>query len=156
MNQFFLRQAVAADAIAIAALTREAYEIYIPLIGREPLPMRVDYALALQSNSFWLLENHEEIVALLELQLFEDHLLIVNVAVKPNFQGLGLGKRLLLLAESEAQRFERLELKLYTNERFVKNISIYLGLGYVETHRQKMPESTTETVYLKKVLLTQG
>ncbi len=153
MNNFTLRQAVPADAIAITALTREAYETYIPLIGREPLPMRVDYALALKSNAFWLLESEQELAALLELQLLEQHLLIVNVAVKPAFQRLGLGKRLLLLAEQEALRLERFELQLYTNERFTKNLAIYQGLGYVETRRQKPPESDTETVYMKKVLL---
>ncbi len=153
MNPFLLRQAVPADAIAITALTRAAYEAYIPIIGREPLPMRVDYGLALRSNLFWLLEQNHVLVALLELQLFEDHLLIVNVAVKPDFQGLGLGKRLLLLAESEARRLGRLELRLYTNERFTKNLAIYQGLGYAQTHRQKMLESTTETVFMVKVLV---
>jgi ribosomal protein S18 acetylase RimI-like enzyme len=152
MSQFVLRQAVPTDAVAITALTREAYAAYIPLIGREPLPMRVDYAVALQSHVFWLLEQEQELVALLELQLEVDHLLIVNVAVKPAFQGLGLGKRLMLLADSEARRLERLELQLYTNERFTKNIAIYQGLGYMETHRQKPPESNTETVYMKKLL----
>jgi N-acetylglutamate synthase-like GNAT family acetyltransferase len=153
MYTFLLRQAVLTDAVAITELTRAAYAGYIPLIGREPLPMRVDYDLALQSNVFWLLEQEQELVALLELKLEADHLLIVNVAVKPLFQGFGLGKRLLLLAESEARRLERFELQLYTNERFTKNIAIYQGLGFQETHRQKPPESDTDTVYMKKLLV---
>ncbi len=153
MNEFVLRLANPDDVQTITAVTREAYENYIPLIGREPKPMRVDYAVALQSNIFWLLEQDQEVVALLELQLEVDYLLIVNVAVKPKFQGLGLGKRLMLHAELQARQLERLELRLYTNERFVKNIAIYQGLGYSETHRQKLPESKTEIVFMKKCCL---
>ena len=38
-----LRRAVMADAPAVAALTRDAYAKWVPLIGREPKPMTADY-----------------------------------------------------------------------------------------------------------------
>jgi hypothetical protein len=34
------------DAVAIQRLTREAYAKWVPIIGREPKPMTVDYAEA--------------------------------------------------------------------------------------------------------------
>ena len=40
-----LRRAVADDAAAVRVLTREAYAKWVPVIGREPLPMRADSIL---------------------------------------------------------------------------------------------------------------
>jgi hypothetical protein len=34
-----LRRAIAADAAAIRELTRQAYAKWVPIIGREPLPI---------------------------------------------------------------------------------------------------------------------
>ena len=45
-----MRQAVAADAAAVRALTREAYQKWVAVTSREPLPMRVDYVEALAKN----------------------------------------------------------------------------------------------------------
>ena len=47
-----MRQAVAADAAAVRALTREAYAKWVAVTGREPLPMRVDYVEALAKHRF--------------------------------------------------------------------------------------------------------
>ena len=53
-----MRQAVAADAAAVRALTREAYAKWVAITGREPLPMRVDYVEALAQHRFDLI--HED------------------------------------------------------------------------------------------------
>jgi len=50
-----LRTADEADVDAIRTLTREAYAKWVPVIGREPLPMRVDYAAAIKEHRFDLL-----------------------------------------------------------------------------------------------------
>jgi hypothetical protein len=47
-----LRIAEASDADAIRTLTREAYAKWVPVTGREPLPMRVDYAEAVKTHRF--------------------------------------------------------------------------------------------------------
>ena len=39
-----LRRATLVDAVAIRDLTRAAYAKWVPLIGCEPLPMRVGYS----------------------------------------------------------------------------------------------------------------
>ena len=50
-----IRRAVAGDAAAIAALTRAAYEKWIPVIGRAPKPMTADYDDAVRAHLIDLL-----------------------------------------------------------------------------------------------------
>lgn len=50
-----LRMADASDADAIRTLTREAYAKWVGGTGREPLPMRVDYAQTVKIHRFVLL-----------------------------------------------------------------------------------------------------
>jgi ribosomal protein S18 acetylase RimI-like enzyme len=125
-----LRRAEPADAPAIAALTREAYAKWVPVIGREPLPMRADYEAAVASHRFDLLYVGEILAALIETTPRDDSLLIVNVAVDPAFQGQGHGRRLLALAEDLAASAGLSAMRLYTNQRFEENLRLYGTLGY--------------------------
>jgi len=125
-----LRIATPADAEAIGALTREAYAKWVPLIGREPLPMTVDYAQAVEIHRFDLLYVGETLAALIETVPDGDWLLIENVAVHPVFQGRGHGVRLMKLAEDLAATAGLDGTRLYTNQRFTENISLYVSLGY--------------------------
>jgi ribosomal protein S18 acetylase RimI-like enzyme len=125
-----MRQAVAADAAAIRALTREAYAKWVPLIGREPKPMTADYVQALRNHRFDLLHLDGKLVALIETILEADHLLIENVAVSPACQGRGLGRRLIAHAEQLAASHGHAEIRLYTNQMFAENVELYRRLGY--------------------------
>jgi ribosomal protein S18 acetylase RimI-like enzyme len=118
------------DADAIRTLTHEAYAPWARLIGREPLPMTVDYAAALREHRFDLAYSAGELVGLIETHAAADHLLVVNVAVAPACQSTGLGRRLLAHAEALARDQGLTTLRLYTNARFERNISIYRRLGY--------------------------
>lgn len=42
-THFVLRLAEASDAAAVTAIVRDAYSRWVPVIGREPRPMRADY-----------------------------------------------------------------------------------------------------------------
>lgn len=125
-----LRIATAADAAAIGALTREAYAKWVPVAGREPLPMRVDYAEAVQARRFDLLEADGRLAALIETVREGDELLIVNVAVRPAFQKRGYGVRLMRLAEALAAEQGLKGTRLYTNRLFAENVRLYERLGY--------------------------
>src|SRR5439155_18477340 len=94
-NKEELRQAVATDALAIQELTREAYAKWVPVIGREPMPMTADYMDAVRKHRFDLLYVEGKLAALIETIPKADHLLIENVAVSPPFQGRGLGRKLM-------------------------------------------------------------
>ncbi len=125
-----IRRATPADARAIRELTRSAYAKWVPVIGREPLPMAADYDVAVRDHLIDLLHVGGEIVALIEMILAVDHLLIENVAVAPAFQGRGYGRKLMAHAEQLAVLLGRGEIRLYTNKLFDANVRLYLRLGY--------------------------
>lgn len=125
-----LRRAVADDAAAVRALTREAYAKWVPVIGREPLPMQADHDEAVRRHRVDLAFLDGGLAALVETIDKGDHLVIENVAVAPAFQGRGLGRCLLAHAERLALDFGYGEVRLYTNKRFEANVRLYLALGY--------------------------
>lgn len=125
-----MRQAVAGDAAAIRALTRAAYAKWVPVIGREPLPMAADYEAAVAKHRFDLLYVDGKLAALIETIPKEDHLLVENLAVAPAFQKRGLGRRLMAHAETVAAEAGLGLIRLYTNKQFAENVALYLRLGY--------------------------
>jgi pimeloyl-ACP methyl ester carboxylesterase len=131
------------DAGAARALTREAYAPWVPLIGREPLPMTVDYGAALLEHRFDLALQAGELVGLIETVAAPDHLLVVNVAVAPAHQSAGLGRRLLAHAEALAREQGLTTLRLYTNARWERNIAIYRRLGYLIDREETTERGTT-------------
>ncbi|MFT6581285.1 MAG: N-acetylglutamate synthase-like GNAT family acetyltransferase [Alphaproteobacteria bacterium] len=145
-----LRRATASDADGIAALVNAAYEKYIPRIGRKPYPMIMNYADAVKTKTVWVAEEDGQLCGALVLIPSGDHLLIENIAVAPTFQGAGLGRRFLKLAEDEAGRYGFSDLRLYTNVRFTENIAIYTRHGYVETGRDE--QNNLNVVFMRKTL----
>ena len=129
-NGIELRQARKIDADAIRSLTREAYAKWVPVIGREPIPMSVDYNEALEKHRIDLLLVMGELAALIETIPEDDYLRVQNLAVSPNHQGLGLGRKLLVHAEQLAASMGYEEIKLYTNKLFTESLSFYNRIGY--------------------------
>ena len=138
MNAVNFRRATPIDAPAIRALSRAAYAKWVPLIGREPLPMTADYERAVLEHVIDLVEEDGEIVALIEVAPAEDHLLIENLAVSPDHQGKGLGDRLLRHAEALAKAMGVDELRLYTNALFASNLAFYARRGFEEYRREEL------------------
>jgi ribosomal protein S18 acetylase RimI-like enzyme len=126
-----IRRALVADVADVRALTRAAYAKWVPIIGREPLPMIADYERAVAEHRIDLLFARTQLAGLIETASKEDHLLIVNVAVAPTWQGRGHGRRLLGHAEGLAGSIRLPELRLYTNKLFAANVAFYRSLGYV-------------------------
>ena len=137
------------DATAVRALTRAAYAKWVPLIGREPLPMKADHDRAVRDHIVTLCEDDNRLVALIELVPAEDHLLIENLAVEPSQQGRGLGKHLLAHAEDVARSLGLPQVRLYTNAAFGSNLSFYGRRGYVEFRRATMVARSI-TVFMRK------
>ncbi len=138
------------DAPAIARLTRAAYADWVPILGREPLPMVADYQALVLIHRFDLLYRGEALAALLETVAKGRDLWIENIAVDPRAQGRGYGGRLLRRAEdiAAAQGFERLT--LYTNKLMTKNIQIYQRYGF-DIEREERTQ-VAEVVYMAKTL----
>lgn len=119
-----------ADAGTVRELTRLAYAKWVPVIGREPIPMLADYDSAVREHLIDLLMVGDEYVALVEMIENVDHLMIENLAVAPGFQGRGYGRLLAGHAEECATALCYREIRLYTNKAFAENIQLYSHLGY--------------------------
>jgi N-acetylglutamate synthase-like GNAT family acetyltransferase len=130
--RFSLRAAVIADAEAIATIVNDAYAKWVPLIGRKPLPMLIDYQQALQDHlhRFTLACCDHDILGLIEMERREDHIFIENIAVSLITQGQGLGKLFLKQAEILASQENVSEIRLLTNGAFTSSITLYERFGY--------------------------
>jgi N-acetylglutamate synthase-like GNAT family acetyltransferase len=144
-----LRAATLADVPAISALVRAAYEKWVPLIGREPLPMQADYDMAVREHVIELLYDDGELVGLIETIAHPDHLFIENVAVRPQSQGRGFGRHLLARAEDKARTLGLSELRLLTNAAFEANIQLYEATGYRIDRRENFMGGVTVHMSLR-------
>ena len=118
------------DIEMVRDLVRRAYAKWVPVIGREPMPMQADYAGAIREHDIDLLYMDGKLVVLIETIVASDHLFIENVAVAPEHQGRGFGRRLLNHAEHKARDARVSELRLLTNAAFAENIRLYQGFGF--------------------------
>lgn len=145
-----LRLANPGDLAAVEHVVLAAYRHYVPLIGAEPGPMRDDYAVLIARNHVHVAEQDGVIAGILVLVPQDDSLLLDNVAVLPEAQGTGLGRRLLQFAEDQARAQGFGRIVLYTHEAMSRNIALYTRLGYAETHRAR--ERGLRRVYMAKPL----
>ncbi len=131
-----LRRATTADADAVRDLTRTAYAEWVEVLGREPLPMQADCAQAIAAHRIDCLWLDGVLAGLIEMAEASDHLLIVNVAVRPGMRKRGLGRSLLAHAEEVAVSLDRPEVRLYANALMAGNLALYDSLGYREDRRE--------------------
>ena len=110
-----------------------------------------DYGALIERGHVHVIERDGAVQGVLVLIPEEDGMLLDNVAVSPNSQGLGLGRAMLRFAESAALASGYRSIKLYTNELMTENIELYSRIGYVETHRAE--ENGLRRVYMVKPLL---
>jgi ribosomal protein S18 acetylase RimI-like enzyme len=145
-----VRRAEDRDVGRLKALAAAAYAPYEPRIGRQPAPVTADYAGAVARGEVWVATIDDVVVGLLVIRAMADHLLLENVAVDPALHGTGIGARLLVLAEEQAQGLGFAEIRLYTNVAMTENLAYYPRHGYAETHRGE--EDGFERVYFSKQL----
>lgn len=129
------RPAVPADVARMRELARQAYQVYVERMGREPPPMTADFDRIVETGRGWVAERDDRVVGLLVLEIAEGHVLLENVAVAPRAQGQGVGRRLLRLAEEQARTHGLSEVRLYTNEAMTENLDYYRRHNFRETHR---------------------
>jgi ribosomal protein S18 acetylase RimI-like enzyme len=132
-----IRPATAGDIPAIVDIVDRAYGGYVSLIGRRPGPMDDDYSARVGSGEvFVACDAGGRLCGLIVLVPAADHVLIENVAVDPELQGSGIGRRLLAFAEEFASRSGLAEIRLYTNVKMTSNQRLYRSLGFEETGRR--------------------
>jgi ribosomal protein S18 acetylase RimI-like enzyme len=145
-----IRLATPQDRIAVEAIVRDAYSVYLERMSQPPGPMLDDYAAQIAAGSVNVLDEDGDIVAIVVLLAKPDHLLLDNIAVRPDRQGRGLGRQLIAFAEAEARWLDFDEIRLYTHETMVENIALYKRLGFVEIGRGR--EASYDRVFMTKRL----
>ncbi|MBV9825233.1 MAG: GNAT family N-acetyltransferase [Alphaproteobacteria bacterium] len=131
-----IRPARPDDRAGVEAVVRVAYAKYVERIGKPPGPMLDDYQALIQSGAVTLIEQADGgIAAIIVLLPRTDHLLLDNIAVRPDRQGQGYGRRLFDLAEQQARAGGVTEIRLYTHALMTENIALYTRWGFEETGR---------------------
>ena len=147
-QQIAIRKAGSGDAEIVSGITNAAYAKYVPLMGCKPQPMTADYPQILANHPVWIVWVDERPAGVLVLMHEPDAMLIYSVAIVPEYQKSGLGRRLLAWAESEARQAGYTYIRLFTNALMEANIALYSRLGYVETQREPFHELTI--VHMRK------
>lgn len=118
------------DAGLLRTFVRATFSKWVPLMGREPLPMTADYGLALKKHTFVLAFMGEDLAGVLETVLQTDHLWVETVAVRSDLQGQGLGQILMAKAQDQAQAKGLGEVRLLTNAALSSNLKFYKANGF--------------------------
>jgi GNAT superfamily N-acetyltransferase len=129
-----IRMAVDADVPEVRRCVIDAYAVYADRLERPPAPVRDDHAAQVREGLVHV-ESEGSVRGLIVLRTNPDHLFVVNLAVRPELQGQGIGSRLLDFAEGRARRLGLGEVRLATNERMTENLRYYSARGYIETGR---------------------
>ena len=133
------RPARPSDLNAVVELSRRAYEPYEAVLGITPVPVTEDYGPRIERGEVWVLEDGEAHVGLVVLEDHGDRSVLFSVAVAPERQSAGIGRKLLSFAEETARKRGHRTLALYTNAKMERNIRIYSQCGYRETGRRPHP-----------------
>lgn len=147
----WIRPAQITDADGLRALTHAAYGKYVEVLGREPLPMRADFARAVRDHRIDVIETDGAMIALVEMIIKADHLWVENIAVHPDHQRRGLGQICLCHAQNIAEELQIPMLKLYTNALMRGNVSLYQRFGFTIEKREKNDLGTV--VHMVKSLI---
>jgi len=147
-----IRPACLGDETAIRECTISAYQRYVAVIGRKPAPMTADVTSQIMAGHVYVATDDENRpVGVIVFYPDDDNAMILeNIAVAPEYEGKGIGKRLIATCESAARKQGFSHVRLYTNEKMSLNLSIYPHLGYVETDRRT--EDGFKRVYFEKKL----
>jgi ribosomal protein S18 acetylase RimI-like enzyme len=144
------RSAMSTDSRALAGLVDAAYGHYVDRIGMVPRPMTQNYAEVITARQVTIAEVSGSAVGVLVVNAADGQFVIDNVAVHPDHRGMGLGRALLDLAETEARRAGFDVIHLYTHEQMTENLAIYTKRGYHEDERRS--QGTFDLVFMSKRL----
>jgi GNAT superfamily N-acetyltransferase len=132
-----VRPAMPDDTKAVARCVNAAFSRFIERIGKPPAPMLLDFPEMISAGNVWVAEIAGQVVGVLVQYETEVGFYIDTVAALPELQGTGVGRALLLFAESEATRRGYASVYLCTNIKMTENQAFYPNIGYVEYERKQ-------------------
>ncbi|MEQ6901344.1 GNAT family N-acetyltransferase [Nocardioides sp. YIM 152588] len=151
MDTVTTRRARASDAGRLAEIAAASYLPYVERLGgTRPPPMVADYAAAVAEDLVWVAEVAGDRAGFVVVVDQPTTTLLKNVAVHPDWQGRGIGRLLIAIAEERARATGRGVVELYTNVVMVENIRLYARLGYAEVGRRT--EHGFTRVFFEKVV----
>ena len=137
MNTVSTRRARSEDREALEAIAVAAYSPYLERMGGlRPAPLDADYAASIARDVVWVAELGGRVAGFVVLVDEPEATLLENVAVHPDFQGSGIGRRLMTIAEDYARAADKSAMRLYTHSTMCENRRFYSRLGYVETEQR--------------------
>jgi N-acetylglutamate synthase-like GNAT family acetyltransferase len=132
MANWKLRRAEPQDAPALARCFDAAYQLDPLWSGRSIAPTEENYNLVIALYQVWVAVDQGQVIGGLVLIPKEDHMLLANIAVRPEHQGTGVGQVLLELADAEALDQGYQEIRLSTNKAMIDNLDMYRRSGWTE------------------------
>lgn len=144
-----IRVSDAGEALTVqrAAFVSEA-QIY-GAADTAPLTQTLDQLEAdIAGGDGWVARRHGRLVGVLNCREADGVLLIGRIAIAPDMQGEGIGRRLLAAAEAASAAAEA---ELFTGSLSEANLRLYGDCGYVETERIDQGDGTAQ-VFLRKPL----
>lgn len=134
MTDWTIRRANLDDANALAHCIDRAYSIYKDRISDLPA-VSSGISDDIINNLVWVAIMDSSVVGGMVLVPQKHHVALANVAVDPSTVGSGLGRGFLELAEKEARKLGKEELRLSTHVDMPENVNLYQHLGWVEIGR---------------------
>ena len=107
-----------------------------PFIDDGIILKRDDDEIATNIRSYLIIKNREKIVGIGALHIYSKSLAeIRSLAVDKNYQGQGLGKKIVLGLEQEAKKFGITQLLTLTYQK-----EFFEKLGFIEISKEEVPE----------------
>jgi len=144
-----IRSGLGQDQLQLERIAAEAYQQYIPVMGKKPAPMLADYAAHLAHDTVFVALDGEIVIGYAIIIGKKDGWWLENIAVDPAHAGKGVGTALIARLEGDLAR-QADYYQLYTNRLMLRNIDWYLRLGFTETGRRL--EDGYERVFFRKTL----
>ena len=98
--------------------------------------MLADYEALVEAGEVTVLEADGRLLGFIVSQLLGDCLFVENLALWPEQQGRGLGRRMMDWAEGRARAEGRVTIRLYTNAAMTENVGFYERLGFTVEDRR--------------------
>jgi ribosomal protein S18 acetylase RimI-like enzyme len=142
-----IRRADPGDTEAVRRISADAYVLaYMAVLGTIPRPATEDYGPRIERGEVWILEIEGETIGIAVLEVNTDHLFIYSIAVKPYAQRKGYGRVLLDFADNLAIELRLYEIRLYTNERMERNLTLYERHGFVQVGKRPHPSRSGQVL----------